>query len=347
MERQYWLSAAIVLAGWATACSGGRVHAPSHRWHSTIQRDHPLSGTVYDVSAGRSVSRADLDRALGQADVVLIGERHDNVDHHVLQTQMLRAILAGGRRPAVVFEQLDIEDQEAIDATLAAHRDAPSAERAAAIAEAVSWKTSGWPPFEDYQPIFQTGLAAGLPIRAANLSREKLRAGPGGDDSAPESFVALSAEGRAALEADIVDSHCGYASAPMVEAMVKAQRRRDDAIAKSVADALQGAGRISAGRERVRAAAVVICGFGHARDDYGVPVSLGTLLPAHRVLSVGLLEVIADEMAPGDYVAALNTGRLPFDYVLFTPRASDEDPCEKFRAGLENMKLRSGSSVSP
>jgi len=44
--------------------------------------------------------------------------------------------------------------------------------------------------------------------------------------------------------------------------------------------------------------------------------------------------------APDDYAGALHARRLPFDYVVFTPRADDEDPCEKFRAGLEKMKAR-------
>lgn len=339
MTGACWLSIVVALVGWTTACSGARGHTPRPEWHSAIQRDHPLTGELYDVAAARTVTRKDLDRALESADVVLIGEQHDNVDHHSLQRGILRGIAGGGRRPAVVFEQLDLDRQEAIDAALAALEDAPVAERAGAIAEAVSWQTSGWPSFDMYRPVFETALEENLPVRAANLSREKLRAGFAGSSAGSSAeLAALSAQALETLEADIVESHCGHAPKSMVDAMIAAQRRRDAAIAGVVVDALGPAAHGAA--EREGGGAVVICGFGHARKDYGVPVALGELLPKARVVSIGLLEVVPGVAAPGEYATLLHAGRLPFDYVLFTPRASDEDPCEKFRASLEKMKKR-------
>jgi hypothetical protein len=45
---------------------------------------------------------------------------------------------------------------------------------------------------------------------------------------------------------------------------------------------------------------------------------------------VALLEVEAKEAAPADYAARFD-GALPFDYVWFTPRVDDADPCEKLK----------------
>jgi hypothetical protein len=47
--------------------------------------------------------------------------------------------------------------------------------------------------------------------------------------------------------------------------------------------------------------------------------------------------VDAGAPAPADYAARFD-GTLPFDYVWFTPRADDTDPCEKFKKSLENLK---------
>ena len=50
------------------------------------------------------------------------------------------------------------------------------------------------------------------------------------------------------------------------------------------------------------------------------------------VLSVALLEVQADLREPAQYAAGFGSERLPFDFVWFTPRASDEDHCAELRA---------------
>ena len=56
------------------------------------------------------------------------------------------------------------------------------------------------------------------------------------------------------------------------------------------------------------------------------------------VASVAFLEVRAAATAPSAYAEDWDGGRLPFDYVWFTPRIDDVDPCEKFRKDLERLK---------
>ena len=62
-------------------------------WTSALDRDHPLVGRVYAVREGRYLSPAALLDALVGARDVLLGEAHDNPDHHRLQ-----AALAGRLR---------------------------------------------------------------------------------------------------------------------------------------------------------------------------------------------------------------------------------------------------------
>ena len=137
---------------------------------------------------------------------------------------------------------------------------------------------------------------------------------------------------RASLASDIGESHCGYASEQMVTTMIEAQRRRDEVMAAVVVDAFA--------TPPSDGGVVLVAGFGHVRSDYGVPVYLAHDAPRRRRVSVAFLEVAADLTTPGAYATALHARDLPFDYVLFTPRTDDKDPCEKFRAGLENMKAR-------
>ena len=387
---------ALGLAVGAAGCSlGGAPPSPfsaqpafSRNWISPIAREHPLVGRIFDVSSERWASREELARAIVAADVVLLGEQHDNADHHQIQALLLTDLLGAGRRPVVAFEQINLEDQAALDAAVAgaerARVDLAGAdggvrssgdtngvreaadwaiEGSLAVAKAAGWDRSGWPPFEQYQPIFVTALGAGLPLRAANLSRAALADKTAIPEAATQSTTApvvLSGAARASLAAEIEESHCGYAVPEMVDAMVEAQRRRDDAMATVILSSLggaNGAASATAGQARAtrthgearttRASAtkgqgtdgvVLISGFGHARRGYGVPLHLSAQRPELRVVSVALVEVVPDRTAPLSYAELLHAQHLPFDFVIFTPRADDEDACEKFRASLEKMR---------
>jgi len=332
------VAAALLASAGIGSCSGVRVHGEQARWRSAFEREHPLVGVIYDVGKEAVVTLPELSRALVRADIVLLGEQHDNLDHHLLQAELLRQMVSDGRRPVVAFEQIDVEDQQKVDSAVASQRAAPVSGRATAISEALLWEKSGWPPFDQYRPVFEVALSAELPLRAANLSRKRAYSG---SDLPPQSRALRSARpldplapgARKSLEEDVLESHCGYAPSEMLRVMVEAQSRRDRTMADAVAAALEQEPLQSQG-----SGALLICGFGHARNDYGVPLALAQLLPQRSLVSVALLEVIPGVTGPRDYAALLHAARLPFDYVVFTPRASNEDPCEKFRAGLEKMK---------
>ena len=57
-----------------------------------------------------------------------------------------------------------------------------------------------------------------------------------------------------------------------------------------------------------------------------------------QVISISFVEVDQQKTEPQSYALSYPNGRLPFDYVWFTPRVDDEDPCEKFKSQLDRMK---------
>jgi uncharacterized iron-regulated protein len=312
------LVACAAIVGCASARQGG----DSHSWVARSGVAHPLTGRIYAVAERRFVREDALLSAAAKADVVLLGEQHDHPDHHLLQTRVLSMLVRSGRRPAVAFEQLDLEDQADVDAALRGSRGRSATERADDIAGAVAWQESGWPDFAIYRPVFEAALGAELPIRAANLSREKLRT----RDASVLPLPPLAAAARRALEEDIVAAHCGHADERMLAPMVEAQRRRDVAMSVAVAERPATDG------------VVLIAGFGHARRDYGVPSVLAAIHPRLRVLSIAFLAVRDDVSDPPGYAPLLHADALPFDFVWFTPRTDDEDPCEKFRKSLERLR---------
>jgi uncharacterized iron-regulated protein len=320
---------AAVLGLLIALVSGAASAAPPPAPTLTLERDHPLVGRILQPASGRMLSPAEVvDMVLG-VDAVLLGETHDNPDHHALQAWVVAQLAAAGRRPSVAFEMIDSDQQAPLDAHLAAH---PA--DAAGLGAAIDWSRHGWPDWVLYRPIAQAALSAGGVLKAANLTRELTR--DVGRNTAPEAAAARlrlteqpgEAE-AAALSEEIKSSHCGMLPDTAVPAMVRIQRARDTEMALALAglSAMPGAG-----------TAVLIAGAGHVRSDRGVPARLKAVAPRLRPLSVGFIEVRAGETDPAGYAEAFGSERLPFDIVWFTPRAEREDQCAELEKHMQKKK---------
>jgi uncharacterized iron-regulated protein len=254
----------------------------------------PLPGDIWDTRAGQFVSAEALFARAAPATHVILGETHDNPEHHRLQRAALER-LAGPR--ALALEQLVSQHQAAIDAAQASGADAE------AIADAGRFDRKGW-NWPLYRPLLEFAVERRWPIIAANLSRAEARRIVG--DPAASGLPGAPALSKA-LERDIAESHCGQPPpAKLLAGMVEAQRARDARIAGSL-----------------KGRTVLITGNGHARRDRGVPL----YLPGADIVSIGFVEIDAEKKAPRDYLTGLFTPA-SFDYVWFTPRAEREDPCK-------------------
>jgi uncharacterized iron-regulated protein len=290
-----------------------------------LHRDHPLAGKIWDVRAARFVDEATLSQALAAADFVLLGETHDNPEHHRLQARALAALVAAGRRPAVAFEMLDIAQQPYVDQALAG----PPPHDPDALARAVAWAKSGWPEFALYRPVFDVALRAGLPITAANLSRKQVHdvVRTGASSLAPDVRAMLDRAGPLSKEAsdeirdEMYESHCREMPRSMLEPFVTMQRARDAQMAERLLEAARGR----------PDGAVLIAGSGHVRTDRAVPSYLAREAPARSRRSVAFQEVSESMRTPADYASAFGSGQLPFDFVVFTPATPREDPCQGLR----------------
>ena len=296
-------------------------------WRSPAGRDHPLVGRVWDVRAARFIDEAALVRQIREARFVLLGEMHDNVDHHLLQARVLRALVDAGRRPAVAFEML----RPAQGAALAGHLAARPGD-SAGLGDAVGWATSGWPEWKIYEPIARVALDAGLPIVPANLDDDRLRAmrrdGVGALDPALVTRYGLDTPlpdaTQTAMTDEIREAHCGHVSGAGAGVMVTMQRARDASLAEALLSAPGSDG------------AVLIAGSGHVRVDRGVPAHLRRAAPSARGSAIAFVEVDPDRREPTQYHRG--DGGLPFDYVWFTPGHRRDDPCETFRRSLERLR---------
>jgi uncharacterized iron-regulated protein len=260
--------------------------------------------------------------SVDQADFVLLGEKHDNPDHHRLQANVIASVVRAGKRPSVALEMLD-SDQDAI---VSRYRAAPGA-TARGFGAALDWDKSGWPEWSSYLPIAQVAFDNGLPIEGANLPLALVRAVAHGglDGMTPEMVPRLGLDRplapplEASLEQELRISHCGQLPETMLATMALAQRARDGQMAVRMLAALKEGSPV-----------VLIAGAGHVRTDRGVATRLWELRPGARVLSMAFAEVEAVLTTPNAYAQGFQADRLPFDFVWFTPRATDRDPCASF-----------------
>ncbi|MBK9021271.1 MAG: ChaN family lipoprotein [Sulfuritalea sp.] len=274
--------------------------------------DHPLAGRVWDASAQGFIDETELLRRAANADVLLLGEIHDNAEHHRLQLKVLKARLAAGARPALLMEQFDTDQQAALeDARRTGHDLAPLMR---------GWE---WP---QYQPLVALANTARLPLQAANLPRAAtrpiVRDGYSTLPAGEMQRLALEQvwdEPRQKYMVGLIEaSHCGMVTPQLRDGLVRAQRLRD----ATLADAALG---------RIDQGVVFILGRGHARRDVGVPLYLAARRPGTRVLSIGFVEVGAGKTAPAQYETERIGNSAPYDILWFTPRAERPDPCLAFR----------------
>lgn len=265
-------------------------------------------------AGAQPIGPAQLLQAMRQADVVLLGELHDNPRHHQRRGELLAALR--GSRAVVVAEHL------------AAGRQVQPGARGAALLpalQAAGFEAQGW-AWPLHAPLFEAVQAAGLPLQGGNLPREQVRqVARDGEAAWPEALrpllraAPLAPAAQARLDQDLLDSHCGQLPASRVPAMRAAQRLRDAAMAQALLQAHAGGAR----------PAVLVAGNGHVRCDLGVPQLLAQAAPGLRVLAVGFVDAVPARAAAGAAGEVADGGL--YTHRWSTPAPQRGDPCAAMR----------------
>ena len=244
------------------------------------------------------------DRAPAQQaefDIIVLGEMHDNPDHHQVQAAWVRDFPP----TALVFEMLlpgQVARAEGIN-----RADLP------ALEAALGWNASGWPDFAMYHPIFAASPT--VPLFGAAVPRDEVMraaqegaAAVFGPQAVQFGLVPLPPVDQAAREAEQMTAHCDALPAEAMSGMVDAQRLRDAHFARVAIEAFDMHG----------GPVVVITGNGHARNDRGIPHLIAMARPELRVFSVGQFEAEPE-------------GEQPFDGYFVAAPVERGDPCDAFR----------------
>jgi uncharacterized iron-regulated protein len=271
----------------------------------------PDSVHVLDGATGAPLVTAALLRLIGGADIVLLGEVHDNATGHAIRGALIDAL--GSRRPAVVFEQF-----AAADSAIAKPVPADSLE---GWLDRSGFDRRGW-RWPLHQPVVAAAVRHGRSLWGSGVSRENLRAVVrGGEAGAPDALrrimerTPLDSAARAVLDRDLVEGHCGQLPESQIPGMRAAQVVRDASMTRAINMARAGGTPVW-----------LVAGNGHVRKDVAVPRLLAAQAPDRRVLVVGTLEHASAGAEPPA------AERRMYDVVIVTPRAAREDPCRQFTA---------------
>lgn len=271
---------------------------PLPAWQSPEGLEHADLGMIIDLRNGTSLTAQQLVAELAGSAKVLVGERHDNPDHHALQLWLLQALAKQREQGSVLLEMLTPNQQQKVAQVQAQIR---QGERPADLPAALGWQP-GW-DWALYAPLVEYGLAQPYPLLQANLDREEIyriyREVPSlsGAPAAPKVQTTL-------LE-QIRESHCQMLPETQLPAMLAVQQQRDRRMAQQLVAAPKPA--------------MLLAGAFHVRRDLGVPLHLQEQVSAADSRVLILAEV-------GESVKAEQA-----DFVWFTPSQPQQDHCAQWR----------------
>jgi uncharacterized iron-regulated protein len=257
------------------------------------------------LTVGASAAMATTSDSNNKAPLWMMGEVHDNAEGHFYRLKDLEAKLGGQWRPALLMEQFNVEQQPALTK---AWQNCESSQCVIDTAGGIQ----GW-NWGMYKPLIDLALKYELPLVAANLSNQQVKAVMQSgfpavfDEQTIKAYKLDQPLPQPWLDNQrkiMAQSHCNALSADMTDAMVNAQAARDVMFAKLMQEYEVGG-------------AVLIAGNGHVRRDLGVYQWLPADL-ASRVKIAGYVEP-----------AGVNT--VLYDIMRVVNEHKRADPCAQFK----------------
>ncbi len=237
-------------------------------------------------ASGEKITNVELVRRFDDRPVVLLGEHHDNVEHHRWQLQMITALHMEGGDVALGFEMFPRRMQPVLDRWVAGELSEK------AFLEQVEWEKYWRFDADLYLPLFHYARMNGIPIHALNVDRALIRevGEKGWDDADPAlkegvGRPAPADEGYLLMLASVFSQHGDnhgkgegeevdeerlrqIMEMPMFRRFVQSQQVWDRAMAEAIAAAL---------KERKPKHFIAIMGSGHLMNFHGVPHQLDDL----------------------------------------------------------------------
>ena len=263
---------------------------------------------IFEYKTKNQVNVKDLIPAIHDADILLLGEIHDNLFQHRARADLISRMQS--KEFAIVSEHLVSGSEIAYSGRLLEDL------------ETIGFNKKAW-SWPVHEVLYKKFEEFSLPVFGGNLSEKDINniyAGRGLSQSDTLTPIlkrsALDNQSKDKLLNDLVVGHCGVVEEDFLSFMFKVQRLRDASLAYIASKV---------------APAIVIAGNGHVRRDYGVPQILKKMDPTSNIISIAFLEIDElSEMTDNNLIKKLFKDA-DTDYIWLTEAVSRVDPCEKLR----------------
>lgn len=286
------------------------------------------TGRWLDPASGQAFSSAAVLDQLDNARVILLGETHTRMDHHLWQFQMLAALKARRGDLTVGFEAFPRAAQPVLD-RWSADELSPSA-----FLDQTDWQRVWSFDPNLYMPLFEFARMNRQKMLALNVDRELVRrVGRDGMAAIPEAEREGLSEPAPATKAyedflwKVFESHPARGgqdggkpktrSDPAFQSFIRGQQTWDRAMAEAIASALQ--------RNPDRPV-VGILGMAHVQERWGVP---------HQLAALGIHDVaVLLPWTRGEECEALTAGVADAVFMLRRPPEPASAARPKPRLGI-------------
>ena len=146
---------------------------------------------IVDLVSEKAVPFDEMMNQASTGDVLFVGEIHDNPEHHLLQVQILQALLTRHPSAAMAMEFFQQDQQDILDRYTLANMSEEE------FLEEIDWKKTWGFPYHFYRPLLLAAKQHGTRILALNAPRRVVK------KVAREGLGALSEEERAQIPHDM------------------------------------------------------------------------------------------------------------------------------------------------
>ncbi|MCA1786501.1 MAG: ChaN family lipoprotein [Desulfobacteraceae bacterium] len=309
----------------------------------TSVKHDPLVGKILETSSGEMVSFSALMHDIMDHDVIYLSEKHDNPMHHAIQHRIIQHLVETGRSPALGFEFFAVHDTPLllnfVDSGNHLHGKKYDAMIETHLRRQLDWERQSDRMWKYYFDLLTRAkdnrlMAVGLDL-PGSLKRRITRKGMADITDFEKTLIFSTDLDNPAyakhMKTIFAEVHCGMGDDAMRNRLYDTWKARNDTMARSITRlANQTTGPV-----------VVIIGNGHTEYGLGVVDRVRHLNAGLSQVNLALTE-IRHAGNHGLYLSPLDLDGFepvpPADYIWFTQRVSDEDPCRAFREKRKQMK---------
>lgn len=257
-------------------CAPSRPKAPPVAWIHGAQGKYGI-GDIIDLHQAKPVDFQSLIKKVAPYDLVFVGEVHNNAEHHLIQAQILQAMMSCCGPVDVAMEFFRTPQQPVLDRYTAGGITEKE------LLDEVGWDDNWGFPYHLYRPLITLARENGSRILALNVPLELVK------KVAHVGLEGLTREERSLLPREIdltVEPHREYVrkaflmhprdSTPNFQFFYEAQCVYEEFMAKSLADYFKEAGR---NHRKV----IAFAGNGHLVYRFGIPSRVAKRIPVASV----------------------------------------------------------------